>query len=86
MERNDNIKCHIKIFKGYDKNSNPFTAICLLTDKEQGELVNDFNKNINLTKYNIIYKKFGHNLDEKIINDIKEYCDKTVFLSKLDDV
>ena len=49
MEQNDNIKCHIKIFKGYDKNSNPFTAICLLTDKEQGELVNDFNKNINLT-------------------------------------
>ena len=86
MERNDNIKCHIKIFKGYDKNSNPFTAICLLTDKEQGELVNYFNKNINLTKYNIIYKQFGHNLDEKIIYDTKEYCNKTLFLSKFNDV
>jgi|688.fasta_scaffold633107_2 hypothetical protein len=77
MEQNDNTNLHIKMFKGYDKNSNPFTAICLLTDKEQKELINDFYGSINLTKYNIIYKQFGHNLDEKIINDIKEYCDRT---------
>lgn len=80
MEQMNNAKYHIKMCKGYDKNNNPFTAICLLTDKEYEELSDGiFNEKVNLTKYNIIYKQYGHNLDEKIINDIKEYCEKTVF-------
>ena len=76
MEQKDHIKHHIKMYKGYDKNNKPFTAICLLSDEEQKELSNKFNGNINLLKYNIIYKQFGHNINKKIIDDIKEYCDK----------
>ncbi len=79
MKQMNNLKYNIKMFKGYDKNSKPFTAICILSNKEE-ELLNDFNENnINLTKYNIIYKQFGHNLDEKIINDIKKYCEKYMY-------
>jgi hypothetical protein len=74
---NKNMKCHIKILKGFDKKNNAFTAIVVLTDKQQEELSNNFfTTNIDLTKYNIVYKQFGHDLDGKIIKDIQEYCDK----------
>ena len=82
----NNVKYQIKMFKGYDKINNPFTAICLLSDKQYEELSNELNNDkINLTKYNIIYKQFGHILDKKIINDIKEYCDKNIFLTNSDE-
>lgn len=49
MKQINNLKYNIKMFKGYDKNNKPFTAICILSNKEE-ELLNDFNKNnINLT-------------------------------------
>jgi hypothetical protein len=74
----ENIKFNIKMVKGYDKNNNPFTAVLLLTNENEINQ-NDFCGNsVDLTKYNIIYKKFGHDLDEKMISDIiREYFDKT---------
>ncbi len=77
MEQINHLKYQIKMFKGYDKNDKPFTAICLLSNKDYEELSNCSGSNINLLKYNIIYKQFGHDIDDKIISYIKEYC-KTI--------
>ena len=73
-------KHYIKIVKGYDKNKKCFTAIVLLSDKQNQEFPDNFNERINLEQYNIIYKQFGHNFDIKIIDYIKEYCDKNTIL------
>jgi len=73
---------NIKIFRGMDKNGKPFTAVCLLTYEQCEELSEKLSYNrLNLTNYNIIYKQLGHNLDKKIINDIKEYCNKKLLFN-----
>jgi hypothetical protein len=64
---------HIKIVKGYDKNNIPFSAFLLLSDEENINFDNTTNNKIDLTKYNIIHKMIGHNVDKKIIENINEY-------------
>ncbi len=55
-----NIKSNIKIFKGYDKNNKPFTAIVLLTEDKLTQINIELKEErLNLKKYNIIYKQIG---------------------------
>jgi hypothetical protein len=60
---------NIKLIKGFDKNKIPFSAFILLSDEE-----NILSNNIDLTKYNIIYKTIGHNPDPKITELIFKYA------------
>jgi hypothetical protein len=62
----------IRLVKGYDRNKIPFSAVVLVPDGElscKGE-------NIDLTKYDIIYKTIGHVVDPKLKELILEYTGK----------
>ena len=63
----------IILIKCYDKNKIPFSAFVLVS-KEEEDKINIKSNNIDLTKYNVIYKTIGHNPNTKIIELIKEYA------------
>jgi len=64
----------IKMIKGYDKNKIPFSIFVLVSEEEENK-INIFSDNIDLTKYNIIYKTIGHNPDPKITESILKYTE-----------
>jgi hypothetical protein len=66
----------LTIIKGYNKNKIPFSAVVLVPD---GDLFYK-GENIDLTKYDIIYKTIRHDVDPKLKELILKYTGK--FFSK----
>jgi len=65
------------IIKAFDGNKVPFTAIILCTDKDINEMKTE--KNIDLYKYNIIYKIIGHDNYDTIITKVNDYIKEYIF-------
>ena len=66
----------IEIIKGYDRNHVPFSAFVLCDADERQEItaaVKSGKKPLDLTKACIIYKMVGHNVTQKIVDDVMGY-------------
>jgi hypothetical protein len=72
MEHTNNHK--IILVKGHDKNNLPFSAFVLVSNEE--DYIIKTSTRVDLTKYNIIYKMYGHKVNPQIFQMIKEYLDK----------
>jgi hypothetical protein len=62
------------MIKGYDKNKIPFSVFVLISEEEKNK-INILSDNIDLIKYNIIYKTIRHDFYLKIIELMLKYTE-----------
>lgn len=62
----------LKIIKGFDKNKIPFSAFVLCTKDDNDIIINNMNS-LDMSKMHIIYKQIGHDVNQKIYDDVITY-------------
>ena len=72
----NNVLQKLLMIKGFDKLNKEFTSF-VLCDNSQYEIIQNAKsgtKTLDLTNLDVIHTISGHNVDNKILHDVQEYC------------